>query len=77
MSTKEYLGAIMILIGAFGLACYGFMYPVNSAEPVKMYSSENISTAVSTSLVKTPEGLYRIFIYSSYKQGGITAVKIK
>lgn len=30
-----------------------------------------------TTKVITPEGVYRIFIYQSYKRGGITAVRIK
>lgn len=77
MSIKEYLGAIMILAGAFGIACYGFMYPGNAAEPVKMYGNENINSTISTALIKTQEGLYRVFTYSGYRGGGITAVKIK
>lgn len=32
---------------------------------------------LSTIKVTAPEGTYRIFIYTSYKRGGITAVRIK
>ena len=35
------------------------------------------SFGVFTTKVTTEEGCYRIFLYSNYKSGGITAIKIK
>lgn len=76
MSLKERLGIFMVLIGVLGLV-YSFTLKSDTAEPVKIYENEHIKNGISTLLIKAPEGLYRVFVYSAYQQGGITAVKIR
>lgn len=46
--------------------------------PLKnIYQDRNRIIRINTTKVQTPEGIYRIFLYDGYSQGGITAIKIK
>ena len=46
--------------------------------PLKnIYQNRSRVIRINTTKVQTPEGIYRIFLYDGYNQGGITAVKIK
>lgn len=46
--------------------------------PLKnIYTDNDRIIDILTTKVQTPEGVYRIFVYSGYKKGGLTAIKIK
>ena len=45
--------------------------------PFKIITSTDCRATIKTTKITTPEGVYRIFLFSGYEQGGITAVRIK
>lgn len=45
--------------------------------PLKIITKTNDGALIQTTKITTHEGVYRIFLFNGYKQGGITAVRIK
>lgn len=45
--------------------------------PLKYITSTSSGAIIQTTKITTPEGVYRIFLFDGFKQGGITAVRIK
>lgn len=73
MTKKMILGiAIGILLNCL-IASAAEKIAVNSLQTV---ATTNDWKTIQTTKITTPEGTYRIFLYSGYKQGGITAVRI-
>lgn len=45
--------------------------------PLKYITSTSSGAIIQTTKITTPEGVYRIFLFDGFRQGGITAVRIK
>ena len=45
--------------------------------PLKIITLTDDRAVIQTTKITTPEGVYRIFLFSGFEQGGITAVRIK
>lgn len=64
---------LLIILGLI----IGLTIPKAMSAVTIMEDWTNINSSISTCVVKTNEGHYRLFVLEGYKAGGITAVKIK
>lgn len=74
--NKTIIGLILGMIISTPLFALGKLV-ANSVETVFVQHSYSGDNEVLTTKITTEEGTYRIFIFSGFRKGGITAVKIK